>query len=195
MTQYYDPTNRYVGSGTTIDLFQEEWKCELVEPNHPQLHKPADLNPFDDQGRTDWPEREKQMLELMHDQMGVGLSANQIGSPYRMFVMHHTHLGDIGVYNPKILESEGVTTIEEGCLTWPLLYLKVQRAEKIKVAYTKNDGVTNVETWMDGIDARCFLHEYQHLQGLTFLEGVSDFRLRRAKHKRDQLFKKLRRRQ
>jgi peptide deformylase len=190
----FDPYSRYVGSTATIDIFQEEWRCELVEPNHPQLYKPADLNPFDDQGKTDWPDREQQMLELMHDHMGVGLSANQIGSAYRMFVMHHSYLGDIGVYNPRILETEGEVVIEEGCLTWPLLYLKKSRPERVKVTWTKNDGETKVETWMDGIDARCFLHEYEHLLGLTFIDDVSDFRLKRAKEKRDKLFKKLQRR-
>ena len=190
----FDPYSRYVGSTATIDIFQEEWRCELVEPNHPQLYKPADLNPFDDQGRTDWPDREQQMLELMHDRMGVGRSANQIGSAYRMFVMHHSVLGDIGVYNPRILETEGEVVIEEGCLTWPLLYLKKTRPERVKVTWTKNDGETKVETWMDGIDARCFLHELDHLNGINFIDNVSDFKLKRAKEKRDKLFKKLQRR-
>jgi peptide deformylase len=99
----------------------------------------------------------------------------------------------MGVYRPKILETEGEVQIEEGCLTWPLLYLKIKRADKIKVQFTKTDGETVVETWMDGIDARCFLHEYDHLQGINYIDLAGDFKLQLAKKKRDKRFKKLER--
>jgi peptide deformylase len=187
----YDPYTKY-SSSTEIslgDFLVEEWNCELVEPKHPALHRSATVNPFS--GNVDWVQREKQMIQLMHHNMGVGLSATQVGSSYNMFVMHHSMLGDIGVYKPKILQTENEVVIEEGCLTWPLLYLRISRAEKIQVQYTKNDGVTTVETWMDGIDARCFLHEYDHLQGVNFIDLVSDFKLQRAKQSRDKRFKKL----
>jgi peptide deformylase len=187
----YDPYTKY-SSSTEIslgDFLVEEWNCELVEPKHPALHRSATVNPFS--GNVDWVLREKQMIQLMHHNMGVGLSATQVGSSYNMFVMHHSMLGDIGVYKPKILQTENEVVIEEGCLTWPLLYLRISRAEKIQVQYTKNDGVTTVETWMDGIDARCFLHEYDHLQGVNFIDLVSDFKLQRAKQSRDKRFKKL----
>jgi peptide deformylase len=61
------------------------------------------------------------------------------------------------------------------------------------VQFTKTDGETDVEMWMDGIDARCFLHEYDHLQGINFIDLVSDFKLQMAKEKRDKRFKKLER--
>jgi peptide deformylase len=108
-----------------------------------------------------------------------------------MFVMTHTHLGDIGVYKPEILEAQGEKLFEEGCLTWPLLYIKLKRPERIHVRYLKTDGETVVETWMDGIDARCFLHEYDHLQGINFIDLAGPFRLKRAKQTRDKRFKKL----
>lgn len=191
MVKQYNPYDRYASS-TEISLGEflvEDWRCELVEPRHPALHKSATVDPFS--GSVDWPLREKQMIQLMHDNLGVGLSAPQIGSSYNMFVMHHSVLGDIGIYKPKILQTDGEVLIEEGCLTWPLLYLRIARAERIQVQYTKNDGVTTVETWMDGIDARCFLHEYDHLQGVNFIDLVSDFKLQRAKQSRDKRFKKL----
>jgi peptide deformylase len=191
MVKTYNPYNRYASSlDVSLGKFLiEDWKCELVEPNHPTLYKSSTVDPFS--GNVDWVEREKQMIQLMHDNMGVGLSSNQIGSNYNMFVMSHSFLGDIGVYKPKILQTENEVVIEEGCLTWPLLYLRISRAEKIQVQYTKNDGVSKVETWMDGIDARCFLHEYDHLQGVNFIDLVSDFKLQRAKQSRDKRFKKL----
>lgn len=191
MIKLYDPRKNYASSDN-INLgigLVEEWKCELVEPNHPQLHRRANTNPFG--SNIDWAEREREMIELMRNRMGIGLSSNQIGSSYNMFVMHHSHLGEIGVYNPEIVESEGSVLIEEGCLTWPLLYLHVKRAERIQVRYWKNDGITQVETWMDGMDARCFLHEYDHLQGINYIDGQSDFKIKRALEKRDILFRRL----
>lgn len=189
----YDPYSKY-SSSTNVslgDTFVEDWKCELVDPKNTALHRSATTDPFT--SGIDWTIREKEMLELMHDSLGVGLSATQVGSSYNMFVMTHSILGDIGVYKPKILETEGDIVIEEGCLTWPLLYLNIKRPEKIKVQFTKTDGETVVETWMDGLDARCFLHEYDHLQGINFIDLVSDFKLQMAKQKRDKRFKKLER--
>lgn len=193
MIKQFDPYSKYA-STTDISLgdsFVEEWRCELVEPSNRSLHTSATLDPF--KSNIDWAIREKEMIDLMHANLGVGLSATQVGSSYNMFVMQHRFLGDIGVYKPVILETEGETTIEEGCLTWPLLYLKIKRAERIKVQFTKTDGETVVEMWMDGIDARCFLHEYDHLQGVNFINHVSDFKLQLAKQKRDKRFKKIER--
>jgi len=186
----YNPYDKYSSSdGLVLDtLVVDDGKCELVEPSHPALHKRASLDPFDG---TDWVEREKEMLDLMHGKLGVGLASPQIGSSYNMFVMHHSILGDIGVYNPTVLETEGKDLIEEGCLSWPLLYIPISRPERIKVSYTKNDGETIVETWMDGMDARCFLHEVDHLNGVNFIDIVSEFKLKRAKEKRDKFFKKM----
>lgn len=187
----FNPYDKYASSSdiTLGELTLEEWNCELVEPKHPGMRRRANVDPFGSD--IDWPAREAEMLELMNNRLGVGLSANQVGSSYNMFVMQHSILGEMGVYKPEILETEGDTTYEEGCLTWPMLYFKVNRPEKIKVRYTKNDGETIVETWMDGIDARCFLHEYDHLQGKVYLEYASDFKLKRAKDKREKLLKKL----
>lgn len=189
----YNPYNNYTSSNEVSTSFLvEDWKCELVEPKHPALHRSANVDPF---GKDiDWEARQEEMLDLMHDKFGIGLASPQIGSSYNMFVMHHSHLGDIGIFKPEILEfGEENVTIEEGCLSFPLLYLHITRPEKIKVKYFKADGETIVETWMDGMDARCFQHEYEHLQGELFLDLVSELKLRRAYNKREKLFKKLQR--
>lgn len=189
----YDPYSKYASSEDISlgDSFVEDWVCELVDPSNRALHTSATLDPF--KSGIDWTVREKEMLELMHKNLGVGLSATQVGTSYNMFVMTHSYLGDIGVYKPEILETEGEVQIEEGCLTWPLLYIKIKRPAKIKVRYIKTNGETVVETWMDGIDARCFLHEYDHLQGVNFIDLVSELKLQIAKQKRDKRFKKLER--
>ena len=194
MIKKFNPYDKYASS-TEISLGEfliEDWKCELVEPRHSALHKRASVDPFS--GNIDWAEREKEMFELMHNNLGVGLSATQVGSSYNMFVMRHSFLGDMGIYKPEILETEGEVDIEEGCLTWPLLFIHIKRPAEIKVRFYKNDGETQIEMLMDGIDARCFLHEYDHLQGTNFIDIVSDFKLRRAMEKRDKRFKKLERR-
>ena len=194
MIKKFNPYDKYASS-TEISLGEfliEDWKCKLVEPRHSALHKRASVDPFS--GNIDWAKREKEMFELMHNNLGVGLSATQVGSSYNMFVMRHSFLGDMGVYKPEILETEGEVDIEEGCLTWPLLFIHIKRPAEIKVRFYKNDGETQIEMSMDGIDARCFLHEYDHLQGTNFIDIVSDFKLRRAMEKRDKRFKKLERR-
>lgn len=187
----FNPYDKYASS-TSISLgttLIEDWQCELVEPKHPVLKKRATVDPFS--GDVDWVQREREMCELMQNRFGIGLAAPQVGSSYRMFVMNHSHLGEIGVYNPEILETEGTTTMEEGCLSFPLLFMHITRPERIKVRFTKTDGETIVETWMDGMDARCFLHEYDHLQGKLFVDDVSDFKLRRAWKKQEKTLKKL----
>lgn len=190
----YEPEKKYVSStDVTASFVIEDWNCELVEPTHNAMHTSATVNPFS--GDIDWVDREQKMIALMRQRMGIGLASPQIGSSYDMFVMGHSQLGYMGVYKPEIIEfGDELVSIEEGCLSFPLLYLHVTRAAKIKVRYTKNDGKTIVETWMDGMDARCFQHEMEHLMGGLFLDHASEFKLKRAKEKRDKLFKKLTRR-
>lgn len=164
---------------------------EVVDAKDPVLNSVATVDPFS----TDivWKDREDEMFELMDRRFGIGLAAPQIGDPYRMFVMKHSVHGPIGIYNPEIVETTGSVSMEEGCLTFPLLYMIMTRPESVKVRYTKTDGVTVVEETLTGIDARCFLHEYDHLQGVLFVNLVSDFKLKMAINKRDKRFTKLQR--
>lgn len=160
---------------------------ELVEPKHPAIHTPAQANPFDLD--IDLAEFESNMIQLMHDRIGIGLSANQVGLDYKMFVMTHSTKGDIGVYNPEILStSDNNIALEEGCLTWPVLYMHITRPESCVVRYQTINKET-IEEELTGIDARCFLHEFDHLQGKIFLDYASDFKLQRAIKKRDKRIK------
>lgn len=185
----YDPFAN-MASTSDISISDDNWKCELVEPNHPALRRRANIDPFSVD--VDWNAREIEMCNLMHDKIGIGLACPQIGNSYNLFVMKHSILGDIGCFNPKIIETAGSDDLyEEGCLSFPLIYLQITRPEKVKVEYTKSDGETVVQTWMDGIDARCFQHEFEHLQGQLFLDNVSELKLQRAYKKREKFFKKL----
>ena len=162
----------------------------LVEPNHQSLHIRSDIDPF---SATDvvWHDRQTEMLQLMKDRFGIGLASNQLGMLYRMFVMTFASGEDIGIYNPEILEvSEETVAMEEGCLTFPLLYFIVTRPAKVKVRFQTIDKEV-VEDWLEGMDARCFLHEYDHLNGKLYLEYASDMKLKRAMKKREKTFKTL----
>jgi len=163
----------------------------LVTPKHPALSTPANIDPFTTD--IDWVEREDAMLQLMVDKFGLGLASPQIGESHNMFVMQHSVFGEIGVYNPEILSySEEKISMEEGCLTFPLLFLNITRPATVDVRYYKNDGII-IEDTFHGMDARCFQHEYEHLQGAIYLDHASELKLRRAFDKREKLFKKLER--
>ena len=164
-------------------------KLELVDPKHPALHTRSELNPFDSD--TDWEKFELEMFELMERRMGVGLANQQIGGSIRMFVMTFASGENIGVYNPEILETSTDTVgMEEGCLTFPLLYFIVTRPAKVKVRFQTNDQQV-VEDWLEGRDARCFQHELDHLNGITYLQYASDMKLKRAMKKREKTWSTL----
>ena len=162
---------------------------ELVEPKHPALHTVANINPFETD--INWIEHEKEMIKLMHDKIGIGLAAPQLGDSYKMFVMTHSSKGDIGLYNPQILaSSEESVVMQEGCLTFPLLFLHISRPKEVMVRYQTVDQEI-VEEKFDGLDARVFQHEHEHLQGKTYLDNASDLKLQRAMKQREKAFKRL----
>ncbi len=164
------------------------WNNTLVEPKHPALHNPADIDPLE----TDivWQTVEQEMFQLMRDRMGIGLAAPQLGNPVKMFVMSHSTLGNIAVYNPEILlQSEETVSIEEGCLTFPGLFFHVTRPEAVQVKFLDRKGEEQLLE-LSGMDARCFQHETDHLLGILNLTLISDFKLQRAMKKREKLVKK-----
>ena len=98
---------------------------------------------------------------------------------------------NIGIFNPEKLEvSEEKVPKEEGRLSFPALYFIVTRPEKIKVRFQTADQEV-VEDWLEGRDARCFQHEFDHLQGKLYLEYASDMKLQRAMKKRDKFLKEV----
>lgn len=130
---------------------------------------------------------EREMLELMRASNAIGLAGNQIGLPRRVFVMKLTDGREIGCFNPWIMfgdndKIEG----EEGCLSFPNLWLKVKRDNKITASYLDNTGKQCIIE-LEGLDARCFQHELDHLDGITFTEYVSDLKLQMARKKQRKL--------
>lgn len=124
---------------------------------------------------------EKQMIDLMQSFNGIGLAANQVGLLYRVFVIKLNGREPVAMFNPKVIgESADLFQAEEGCLSFPNLWLDVKRPKAIQAEYLDNTGKScTIE--LTGIDARCFLHELDHLNGVTFTQKVSVLKLAMAR--------------
>jgi peptide deformylase len=119
------------------------------------------------------------MVNLMKAHKGIGLAAPQIGLNYRFFMM------ETDMYiNPVILEHSKDNVIDtEGCLSFPGLAMKVRRAKKVIVEYTDIEGKRKEGKFVDYM-SRCFQHELDHLNGITFNQRVSKLVFDRAIKKR-----------
>jgi len=135
----------------------------------------------------------EEMIDLMLQEGGIGLSANQVALDARIFVMKPHLLQDnspLVIINPHL---ESVTVnyedLPEGCLSHPNLFLSVKRPRGVIANYLD---ITAKECKIElyDIDARCFLHEYDHLNGIEFTDRVSKLKLDRAKKKRQKLNKR-----
>jgi peptide deformylase len=118
------------------------------------------------------------MFELMYENKGIGLAANQVALPIRVFVANIT--GDANVkdeehvfINPEILHRKGTDEAEEGCLSLPELYGPVKRAEEIVVDAFDLDG-QQFEMTLNELPARVVQHEMDHLDGVLFTDRMSD---------------------
>ena len=138
----------------------------LLEPKHPLLHSSlpeitAETEPEDRKELMD------NMVETMKHYGGIGLSANQCGIPIRMFVF-----GDsehyIPCFNPKILEyGKDKIPMEEGCLTYPGLFVKIFRPDMIVAQWEDENRELHKETFTE-LQSRVFQHEYDHMEGIDF---------------------------
>lgn len=137
----------------------------LVPRDHSLLT--TELEPFDfDNPPTDPIQLAKDLTETMLHHNGVGLAANQVGLPYRVFVIKANPV--LACFNPKIVAFTGeAIDLEEGCLTFPNYFVKIRRPKMIRVRYTYPNGNTVTEIY-DGMTARIFQHEFDHLNGILF---------------------------
>lgn len=138
-------------------------------------------------------ELKENLIETMENFTGIGLSANQCGIMERAFIMYSDVKKKeiIACFNPKIIyESEEKIFMDEGCLTYPGLWIKVKRPEGIEVTYEDENGEKQ-EKAMFGLEARVFQHEYDHMEGTNFTKKVSKLRLDRAKKRLRKVQKKL----
>lgn len=116
----------------------------------------------------------EEMMELMHQAQGVGLAAPQVGWPVRLFIIDvdGTSRGEKVFINPVILEEQGELNKEEGCLSFPGITSKIIRAQRIKAqAYTLKGQKIEIEA--EGLAARAWQHELDHLNGDLFIDKMS----------------------
>ena len=150
----------------------------LIEKNHPILN----LKLESDSSDLDRVELVENLVETMRQENGIGLSANQVGILERVFVMY-SNLKErkiIACFNPQIIEeSPEQLLMDEGCLTYPGLWLKVKRPVWIKATWEDSQGTAG-EYKLEGLEARIFQHEYDHMEGTNFTKKVSKLRMRRA---------------
>ena len=122
------------------------------------------------------------LTETMKELHGIGLSASQCGVMERVFIMY-SDLKErkiIACFNPRIIEeSVEQSLMDEGCLTYPGLWLKVKRPIWIRATWEDTKG-TKGEYQLLGLEARIFQHEYDHMEGTNFTKKVSKLRMKMA---------------
>jgi len=140
----------------------------------------------------------KALFETLRDEMvrhrGVGLSAPQIGVPVRAFVIGNFSQPDeiMGVFNPLITDySKEKVTYEEGCVSFPGMFIKVQRPQTIRVRYAGWDGNMAAVRY-EGYTARVFQHEYDHLNGIVFTRRANRYHLEKARKFKAKIDRQLR---
>jgi len=138
----------------------------------------------------------KEFAQALHDKMvksdGLGLSANQVGQPYRVFVMR-TGEKPYAVFNPKVVDvSDRELVMKEGCLSFPLLYLSVKRPDSVRIRFQDETGEMRTEQFI-GMTARIAQHEFDHMLGKVYTQKASQYEAQRAMRKRMILKRKVKR--
>jgi len=150
-------------------------QLKIIKYPHPTLrHKSKPLRLVD----AELKKIIAQMMELMYADRGVGLAANQVDLPYRLFVMNASSDatdkdGEIVMINPVITKRGGMVEAEEGCLSLPEIYGKVRRPGKVTIAAYNLAG-QEMEYELTGLLARAVQHETDHLDGVLFVDRLSE---------------------
>ena len=151
---------------------------ELIEEASKVLRTPPPEFDFDNP-KEDPKTIVENMAEAMEKYGGLGLSANQVGLPYKMFVMKTADKGTVGFFNPKITRvSQETDNLKEGCLSFPDIYLMIKRSKTIELEYQDEQGESHTLV-LEGMDARCVQHECDHLNGILFIQRASRLKLER----------------
>lgn len=162
----------------------------LVPDGHPLLLK--ELEDFDFKNPPTNPvELANDLIETMKHYKGLGLSANQCGLPYRAFALWSAE--PLVIFNPRVVDQTSeFIELEEGCLTYPNLYIKIKRPKAVKVRFEDPFGETHTEKYV-GMTARGFLHEMDHLDGIIYTKRATQMRVNRAWHQKKMLDRQLKR--
>ena len=175
-------------------------ELKLIPPTDPRVQSaiaPYNDEMLKDEGFKDRKELSEKMFDAMKKYGGIGLSANQVGLPFNMFVLGDHPEIEKGLkmtcFNPMIISSSvEEETMKEGCLTFPFVFLNITRPRKVVVKYEDENGDLK-EGSLDGMISRVFQHEYDHMLGKTFVDGVSKMKLDMAYKKAEKMMKKYKR--
>jgi len=154
-------------------------KLTILEFPDPRLRKKAaPVETVDDELRS----LIDDMFETMYTAPGIGLAATQVDVHQRLLVSDiSTDKNEPHVFiNPEILEKDGVTVTEEGCLSVPGYYEEVERAEHVRVRFLDRDGAAREEEF-EGLLAVCVQHEIDHLDGKLFVDYLSEAKRQRIR--------------
>ena len=124
------------------------------------------------------------LFETMYSAIGIGLAATQVDVHKRLLVTDVSVEKDQPhvLINPEIIEKDGVTVTDEGCLSVPGYYEAVERAEHIRVRFLDRDGAES-ELDAHGLLAVCIQHEIDHLDGKLFVDYLSEAKRQRIRKK------------
>ncbi len=146
---------------------------QIVQYGHPVLRwKSKPVQAINDDLRN----IVREMFELMYAAKGIGLAANQVALPYRLFIVNVTadpaeKDEEIVFLNPRIRKRKGSASGEEGCLSLPGMYANVERAEEVVIEAYDLDG-EGFEMELDDLPARVVQHETDHLDGILFVDRL-----------------------
>jgi peptide deformylase len=174
------PQNTTTNKPITFDLVSEKDPIlREVMPEFDFTNPPVNPNQF-----------ASTLVETCKLHHGIGLSANQCGFRYRVFVMGAEN-NYVAFFNPSIvLKSKKEVHMVEGCLSYPFLALRITRPEEIAVTYQDFNGEWQ-QTTLTGISARCFQHELDHMNGIVYTDKVKPLALQSGLQKRNKILKKL----
>ena len=179
---------------TEQGIFQEQQiePLPLYDENHPMLKRSIpeyELSRLPNPVMTNLVSRLKMTMKMYS---GLGLSANQCGVFERVFVIGNDDMV-IPCINPKVIRIVGaVEKNREGCLSFPGLFLNIERPLSIDVEFYDVNGKL-INTTFEGLTARCFLHELDHMNGVRMVEYVRPLALKMARQKQQKLIKKVKR--
>jgi peptide deformylase len=132
------------------------------------------------EGYDDIEKFEHDYIKLMENNFGMGLAANQIGITKRFFALGNesfdTFKKSVIIWNPRLItQSEEKSIDVEGCLSFKGIWVKIERSKTCEVEYETTQG-TKRTAILDGMESKCFQHELDHLEGITFNKRISKLR-------------------
>ena len=156
-----------------IQLFS--WPNQVLNTVSSTWTKEDSIDGYDDIEKF-----ENDMIKFMLEKKGMGLAANQIGITKRFFAIGSETFDRFKksaiIWNPRLItQSEEKVIDEEGCLSFKGIFIKVERPKVIEVEYETTQG-TKQTTRLNGMESKCFQHELDHLEGITFNTRVSKLR-------------------